>query len=91
MTEDQLKICKALGEVSYLPASFDKRFGNNLCGIAQLTPDKELSDKQVEWMFRLLYKYRRQLPNVYDQFKDNPFCSRAEAMTKKENKNPLNL
>jgi hypothetical protein len=76
MTEDQKKICIGLGNVSYLPACFDKRFGNNLASIAQTEPEKELSEKQIEWMFRLLYKYRRQLPRTYEKHKGNPLCSR---------------
>lgn len=78
MTEDQKQICTALGKVSYLPASFDKRFGNNLHGIAQMTPEKELTEKQNEWMFRLLYKYRNQLPETYERHKLNPLCSQKE-------------
>ena len=62
MTPEQKEICLQLGNVRYLPASFDKRFGNNLHTKATLNED--LSEKQNEWMFRLLYKYR------------NPMCTR---------------
>jgi hypothetical protein len=75
MTEDQKLICRALGAVNYLPGSFDKRFGNNLSQMAKENPEKELSEKQNEWMFRLLYKYRKQLPLPYHTHKDNPLCS----------------
>jgi hypothetical protein len=51
MTKEQQDICLALGKVSYLPAE----------------PEKELSEKQNEWMYRLLYKYRKQLPNTYER------------------------
>lgn len=44
MTKDQQEICIALGNVRYLPASFDKRFGNNLSSIAKTTPGKELTE-----------------------------------------------
>lgn len=52
MTVDQIDICKALGNVRYLPASFDKRLGNNLAGLAESHPEKELTEKQNEWMYR---------------------------------------
>jgi hypothetical protein len=89
MTEDQREICLALGKVSYLPASFDKRFGQNLNATATLDPAKELSEKQNEWMYRLLYKYRKQLPNTYSRYKDHPLCCRAGERPKPSN--PLSL
>jgi len=76
MTPEQLEICLNLGNVSYLPASFDKRFGRNLHSLAQTNPTKELSDSQNEWMYRLLYKYRKQLPNTYKKYKSNEFCNK---------------
>ncbi len=76
MTNDELHICRALGNVNYLPASFDKRFGNNLSNIANTEPHKELTESQREWMYRLLYKYRRQLPKLYECFKNHEHCSR---------------
>lgn len=78
MTIDQQEICLALGNVRYLPASFDKRFGQNLHGIASTDPTKELSEKQNEWMYRLLYKYRKQLPVTYKKHEKNPLCSQKE-------------
>jgi hypothetical protein len=71
MTKDQYDICKALYlQVKYFPGSWDKRIGTTLYYL------DELSEKQNEWMYRLLYKYRRQLPALYDKHKDNPLCSR---------------
>ena len=76
MTDEQKEICERLGAVKYLPASFDKRLGQNLCGMAELTPGKELSEKQNEWMYRLLYKYRKQLPHTYNKYQSNEFCNK---------------
>jgi hypothetical protein len=90
MTPEQNDICTALGKVTYLPASFDKRFGNNLYGLAQSQPEKELSEKQNEWMYRLLYKYRKQLPKTYERYKANPLCSRLETPKPKPS-TPLNI
>jgi hypothetical protein len=78
MTIEQRLICTNLGKVNYLPGSWDKRFGNNLHSIAKTEPAKELTEGQNEWMFRLLYKYRKQLPKTYEKFKSNPMCSRKE-------------
>lgn len=77
MTTEQIQICTALGNVNYLPASFDKRLGNNLYSLSR-NKSSVLSEKQNEWMYRLLYKYRRQLPNTYEKYKDNHFCSRLK-------------
>lgn len=71
MKPEQAEICSALRfKVSYLPGSFDKRLGMSLDSL------KELTEKQNEWMYRLLFKYRRQLPELYERHKTNPFCSR---------------
>jgi hypothetical protein len=40
--------------------------------------DKELTEKQNEWMFRLLYKYRKQLPNIYTNHQMNPLCTKKQ-------------
>lgn len=92
MTTEQIEICKALGKVRYLPASFDKRFGNNLCSLSFTQPEKELSEKQNEWMYRLLYKYRKQLPVTYEKYKSNPLCSqREDKKPVPKTVNPMNI
>lgn len=83
MTNDQKYICIGLGTVRYLPGTFDKRLGNNLCALVSNNPEKELSDKQNEWMYRLLYKYRKQLPSIYERYKNNPLCSQLNSITSK--------
>ena len=82
MTAEQIEICMKLGSVRYLPASFNKRLGQSLCAIAEHSPQKELSASQNEWMYRLLYRYRKQLPNTYDKYKANEFCNKLT--TKKQ-------
>lgn len=78
MTNDEIIICSHFSHVTFLPGSFDKRFANNLCALANSNPDKELSEKQKEWCYRLLYKYRRQIPNVYEKYKTHPHCKKKE-------------
>jgi len=68
MTQSQLIITTALAQVRYLPGSFDKRLGQGLYKLPELTA------KQDEWMYRLLYKYRKQMPGIYERYKDNPNC-----------------
>lgn len=71
MTPQQIEICRRLGDVSYLPGSWDKRMGISL---SLMSDDHDLTAKQDEWMYRLLYKYRKQLPMTYEKYKDNEFC-----------------
>ena len=85
MTEGQREIALALGNVRYLPATWDKRYGHAMHGIATSEPNKELTSSQVEWLYRLLYKYRKQLPALYQKHKYNPLCRQ------KEKREPLNL
>lgn len=74
MTTDEQKICLALGGVRYLPGTFDKRFGMNLYYEARNT--QHISEKQREWCFRLLYKYRRQIPHLYSLHQNHPYCQK---------------
>lgn len=76
MTEHEIKIAKNLGNVSVLPGGFDKRFIRQVSSIANNNPEQELSEKQKEWMLRLVYKYRRQIPKTYEYCKKDPRCSR---------------
>lgn len=77
MTEQEAHICKCLGNVTCL-GGFDKRFMNAVAVQATNKPESELSDKQKEWMFRLLYKYRRQLPNLYKRYQTHPHCQQLK-------------
>ncbi|MEQ1888340.1 MAG: hypothetical protein ABL951_04060 [Alphaproteobacteria bacterium] len=38
-------------------------------------PENELTAKQDEWMYRLLYKYRRQIPHTFVKYKEHPHCN----------------
>ena len=78
MTEDQIEISIALGNLRYQPGSFDKRFGQNVSARALREPHKELTVGQNEWLYRILYKYRKQLPVVYAKHMNNPMCSRKQ-------------
>jgi endo-beta-N-acetylglucosaminidase D len=49
---------------------FDTIFINDLAKNNQ----QDLSERQNEFIFRLLYKYRRSLPHTYNAYKTNIFC-----------------
>ncbi len=76
MTSDEIKIALAFNRVTFLPGSFDKRLASNMSGIAEHSPESPITEKQSEWMYRLLYKYRRQIPDVYEKFRDHKHCNR---------------
>ena len=76
MTKEEQYICIALGNVRCLPASFDKRFTRNMASMAKNFPEKNLTESQKEVMYRILYKYRNQLPKTYNLFKNHPHCSK---------------
>jgi hypothetical protein len=78
MTTDQISISKGLGRVNYLPGSADKRYGRFLAGLAEREPDKEISEPMTEIMYRLLYKYRRQLRVLYELHKNHPHCQKRK-------------
>jgi len=82
MTDDQILICNNLSNARLLAGGFDKRFIKQVYAMATHTPEKVMSEKQIEWMYRLLYKYRKQLPKTYERFKNVPECSRVDAKNK---------
>ncbi len=71
MTTEQIEIINALTQVTMLPGSWDKRFVSK---IVHTPTDKTLTESQNEWLYRLLYKYRRQTIPVYKKYAQNEFC-----------------
>lgn len=59
MTDEHYRLIQSLTRVTVLPGSWDKRFIGNM---AAKGPDSLLSVHQAEWVERLAWKYRRQLP-----------------------------
>lgn len=74
MTTDEQKICLALGGCRFLPGTFDKRLANSLH--SQAATVQLITESQSEWMYRLLYKYRNQLSNLYELHKHHPNCTK---------------
>lgn len=70
MTPEEIEdLAESVGEVSTLPGTFDKRFVNMLWWRSKQEPKAELSPKQIKWVFKLAYKYRRQIPATYEHYK----------------------
>lgn len=72
MTGEQSEIIEGLRKVK-LPFgdSFDRSFIETM----YFSKSKyNLTPKQNEWIYRLLYKYRAQLPELYELHKENEFC-----------------
>jgi len=61
MTEQEIKLARRLGHCSFQPGSWDKRFCRAMAKRAEHHPEKELSDKQREWLSKMAHRYRRQL------------------------------
>lgn len=79
MTADEQLIILKLNSCTFLPASWNKRFvGSLLNKIKSDGTSDELTESQREWMYRLLYRYRKQIPETYNKFKHVPECGRKE-------------
>lgn len=76
MLPTEIEIFEALDKVKKPFASWDKRFIENLVATAKTSPLYELTEKQKEWMYRLLYKYRKKLSKLYSQHKAHPHCTK---------------
>lgn len=74
MSADELLIIERLSACRFAPGTWVKRFVNNLYMASKSKPETELSISQREWLYRYLYKYRKQIPVTYKKFKDHPHC-----------------
>lgn len=79
MTGDEILIISKLTAVRFLPGSWAKRFVNDIASIAK--PETELSEKQSEWIYRLLFTYRKQVPHTYSKYKHHKHCRKAPKQT----------
>jgi hypothetical protein len=74
MTIDEQHIIEKLGLLRLQAGSFDKRFIHGLNAKRLSTPGQEITDGQREWIYRMVYKYRKQLSSVYGRFKNHEYC-----------------
>ena len=75
MTEREIQIVTNLNTVhTGMGSSFAKRFIAGMAAIVKNTPEKELTESQTEWVYRMVYKYRRKIPKTYTACKSNKYC-----------------
>jgi len=79
MTPEEILIAKNLGTVKTLPGSWAKKFITVMHYKAEHLAGIDLTDSQKEWLFRLLYTYRKQIPDIYKKFNWHPFCKPKRA------------
>ena len=69
MTDEQRLIAKVLAtECVIPPGSASKKFVRDMAHRAREEPDYELSDKQVEYLYDLLHRFRRQIPGPHETY-----------------------
>lgn len=76
MTPEEKEIAIGFMHVVFLPGSWNKRFAKSMIYNAVQQPDQELTDSQKEWLYRLLYTYRKQMPELYNKYQNNPNCKK---------------
>lgn len=78
MSPDEIKIARSFSRITFAPATFNKRFALNMNSLAETNPDQEITEKQREWMYRILYTFRRQVPDIYRQFENHEYCRKIK-------------
>lgn len=71
MTPDEVLIITKLASCKFSPGTWAKRFVNDLMNLPYTT---ELTEKQREWIYRVLYQKRKSLPHTYNKFSKHPHC-----------------
>lgn len=62
VTELQQLRARALAQCTMMPGSWEKRFARDMASIAAARPESNLSPKQMEWITKLSWRFRRQMP-----------------------------
>lgn len=60
MTDQERSMAKALGQCSFLPGTFDKRYAGVFAFEAK-RDQPEITEKEAELLRRMTYRYRRQI------------------------------
>lgn len=63
MTDIEYAAIKELASCSFLPATFDKRIARKWLGMAECDFLKPMTDKGRILLWKLVWKYRRQIQN----------------------------
>lgn len=62
MTPDQIEMAKALVRATFVPGTATKRFAKDMAGLAEHSPEKELTPKQAKYLYDAVHRFRRQIP-----------------------------
>lgn len=80
MSADELLIIEKLNVCRYAPGTWSKRFITDLFHIAKANSEYLLTEPQREWIYRVLYQMRKQVPFTYEKFKKNKYCKKVKAI-----------
>jgi len=61
MTEREKIAARTLARCRFAVGSYDKRFARDMASIANNKPETELSEKQLAYLWKCVYRYRRQI------------------------------
>ena len=90
MTSEQIEMAKKLEGVTFLPASFDKRFCRDMATIAKHKPEQELTEKQARLLTFMIYRYRRQIYSNWEKLPKPPgYTSRGSYKPSNEDRDKL--
>jgi hypothetical protein len=78
MTADEIIIVHNLNCCRLPMASWTKRFVRDVHSQSLNNPESELTDKQKEWIYRLVYTFRKQIPGTYKKCINNKFCRKIK-------------
>lgn len=78
MSADELLIVEKLSGCNYAPGTWSKRFITDMFHIAKASSEYLLAEPQREWIYRVLYQKRKQVPFTYEKFKSHPHCRKLK-------------
>lgn len=78
MSADELLIVEKLSGCRYAPGTWSNRFITDLALLAKENSSYILTEPQKEWIYRLLYILRKQVPFTYKKFQKHPHCKKLK-------------
>lgn len=63
-------------KVTFQVASWNKRFCRSMYDLAK--SDGEATECQKQWLYRMVYTYRKQVPELYEKYKFHEHCIKAK-------------
>lgn len=78
MTEAERHIIRSLDNCRLKAFSWSKSFIRNMAALEKSKPETVLSENQKEWLLRMVFMYRKQLPSLYALLRHIPECSKKD-------------